>query len=190
MKLQICFKWPCRVHDISVFTAFPFLILESRSFCEDVDEMSQEQLFLQHTRELPMEALRSLRVWNDGGVVQKDLCNGLAWAPTDKKHGNMELCTSSWTLFLPKASLAGRFSVVELCLVHDMMSHTSVVLWPTFFSMLLKVVIFSSLKMMLPPEVRACRTSKSICCFGAPVLISVALSVSSIPGTTGWNTAV
>lgn len=95
MKLQICFKWSRRVHDISVFTAFPFLILESRSFCEDMDEMSQEQLFLQHARELPMEALRSLGVRNDGGVAQKDLCNGLAWAPTDKKHGNMELCTSS-----------------------------------------------------------------------------------------------
>lgn len=50
IKLQICFKWPCRIDEITTFTALSSLILESSSFCEDVDETSQEQLFLQHTK--------------------------------------------------------------------------------------------------------------------------------------------
>jgi len=48
-KTQICFKWHCRIHEISVFTAFSSLILESRSISEDVDEIPQEQQFVQHT---------------------------------------------------------------------------------------------------------------------------------------------
>lgn len=128
-------------------------------------------------------------VWNDVFLAQKDLCNGLSWAPTDEKCGNTVLCTRSWTLFLSKASPAGRLSVTchYFSLIYSTMTHI-------YFFMLLKVVALSSLKMMLSPELRACRTSKSmqvsqICWFDVPVLISVALSLSSIPGTAGWNIA-
>lgn len=60
IKLQICFKWPCRIDEITIFTALSPLTLQSSSFYEDVDETSQEQLFLQHTKWLPMEGYREL----------------------------------------------------------------------------------------------------------------------------------
>lgn len=97
-------------------------------------------------------------VWNDDSIAQKkDLCNGLSWAPTGEKHGNTELWARSWTLFLSKASPAGRLSVTRhyFSFICSTMTHT-------FFFMLSEVVALCSLKMMLSPELRACRTSKSM----------------------------
>lgn len=103
-------------------------------------------IFLQDTRELPMEGLGSLGVWNDGDVTQKDLCNGLAWAPrVSTNMGTLSSAQGAEPFFLSKVSPAGRLSATcrDFSLICSTMTHT-------FFLMLAKVCYYPLWKWCCP----------------------------------------